>query len=272
MAARMELLVMAALACASLGARAAERTVSILNYPRPVLEAASEMSLTYEYDFTYEDPILVYPGDLQERDPPPDNPMWRTRGIMVLKPGSIRFRVPRDRRERPSGRKLFGAIVQAGIASGREFKVEETDGVFHLIPTFIRDVSGRRVPYPSLLDRPMTFDAGDRTVDDVVRSVVKEITRGTNLDISVGATAFSCISNVGVSHEPSLFSCGRSPMISLGALNRPAREVLTEALRHLGLSWRLIWREGNSYRLETVGTRSRNYERPGLRSAAGEKK
>lgn len=146
-------------------AQMGETTLHIVHNPRPVLQASMELARRYGYVITYEDPKYAYQGDLkdvtQERRDLSRYPFGKAPKTYELSGGALALTIPNAAQVDEST--MYGLLEEAvqswtnGGKGGGHFQVQRQDGIFHVVPTEVRDRNGDWQPTHSILDTPITF-------------------------------------------------------------------------------------------------------------------
>lgn len=199
--------------------------------PRPLSNAAFRLEQLRGLTITYEDPLWEYGGDFEEVS------------LSIARDGgSFLRKVPRPRTEsltfvRPLAADgsidppevVVDALVEAYNSSGAaaRFRVVQTGRIFHIVPAMSRNEAGVLVPRGSLLDFPVSFAEGERTLLSVVQEIARQVSEASGVPVEGGTMAMNLLIQT---------------RISIGAGKEDARAVLVRALGMTGrpLSWHLL--------------------------------
>jgi hypothetical protein len=235
---------------------------------RPVDRAVNTLQTRYGYMITYEDPRYTNEDDLQDvaakvrKDYSTYAPGTAPK-LLVPKGGKLKLRLPASANISPQD--LFDVLqqlvrTQATSSRGGHFRVEQAAGVFHVVPTEVRDRTGNWTQYNSLLDTPISVPEQDRSERELYRAIVDAVSAATHVRLSVVVNGGIVIGLV----VP-------EPRTSMGATLERARTVLMRALQlhRTRRTWSLFHgpEEGNNVFLLNVWdfpTKS-----PGTSPAAG---
>lgn len=213
----------------------ADRSIYIhVDDPRPVAKAATEMSRHYGYGISYEDPAYSFSDDLQDvtdsvSNQPSVNSASRRR---VLVPAGRTLDV-RLSDGTVGGREAVAAGLrqllqaQASGAFGGRFRLEESQSMFHIVPTEVRGKNGDWVPQSSLLAKSISIPAGERTGSEMLRMIASAVSRATGQTVELGVMPLNAFSNA--RHFPTK--------------SAPARDILIDLLQQSSpnLTWRLLY-------------------------------
>lgn len=217
-------------------------TLTIANRSRPVMRAILQLMATYGYEITYEEPRVVYQGDLEDvtqqrrdlnRFPPGQAPkVYRPIG------GSIQLALPDDAPDQQAMYGVLNNLVESWRDSnqgGAHFQVEQQDGIFHVIPLEIRDVNGNWQPVQSVLATPISLPSNPRTERDMFDAIARAISANAS-------TKVVCNLNGGFIIGLRA-SEGATKTYVIGAQNEPADSVLARAFELVGqkMTWILTY-------------------------------
>jgi hypothetical protein len=239
-------------------ANAGDNVAVVVDDPRPVAMAIQTLVSEYGYVITYEDPRYSFEGDLQDvtaqvrRDLSKYAPDKVPKVIGPLG-GKLTLNVPPVTTSQDIASAL-NQLIQFKTGNGGHFRVQQTAGVFHVIPTEVRDVNGNWATNPSILDIPISMSLEKRTEYGTLDAICKAVGLAAHVNIRMGA-------GVGQGVMPD----GDAPLYPLEASNESARSVLLRALASTSSrrrTWMLLYDFGEkTYFLSILGV-------PDLSSAA----
>jgi hypothetical protein len=215
------------------GVADAPATVSVGSMP----EAMDTLIERYGYVITLETPPYVYEDDLQDeralrsdldldRLPKTGGPIWAAKGVsltLTLPPaGSVARAVDMWTVMKQLAREA------AKSDHGAHWRVEQQGDVFHLIPTEVRDASGKWVAQTPLLDTPVSLPSAERSLLGSLQAVCSQLEGPAH-------------ARVGLLQYPlNTLHYTRSVV---GAKQETARSVITKILGSTGTSfaWRIFY-------------------------------
>ncbi len=214
--------VWSAVAIASVAIAQDKRIDLRVNDARPVGAAVKLITDQHPIAITYEDPQFEYPGDLQS---------GKSRNFFVPRGGTLAFShtVSRDTGLPTDLLGELQAIVDAEKGRGGwRFRVERSGDVYHIIPTEVRDSSGRFVTKGSILDALVSLDTGTMSGAGLVDAVCKQLAKAVGIPVVVGVIPVNALNRY---------------KGSVVADNRRARDVLQELLQQIDprLTWQLLY-------------------------------
>lgn len=202
--------------------------------PRPLAEAATELSRRYSHGISYEDPAYRFSDDLQDvtqsvSKQSSANSVLQRR-ILVPAGGTLDARLsegPVEGREAVAAGIRKVLEVQASGASGGRFRLEEGQGMFHIVPTQVRATNGDWMPQSSLLSRPISIPAGAHTGAEMLHIIAAEVSRATGQTVELGVMPLNAFRSVR----------------QFPAKSASARDILVDLLTQGGrqLTWRLLY-------------------------------
>lgn len=209
---------------------------------RPVAKAITTLEAKYGWIITYEDPRYAYADDIADvtetvRRDLQKYPKGAAPKVLVPKGGVLSFNydvmgqtsIPSD----PAVvvRQLLAA--QAASANGGKFRLEKGEKIVHVIPTAIRDRSGRLRSQEPVLDTVVTLAAKERTAFQTLEDLCAAISKATQMRVIVGTVPLRLF----LQHKD-----------QYGTAGRKAREVLVQLFERVGngirLSWQLLYDPG----------------------------
>jgi hypothetical protein len=210
--------------------------------PRPVAKAITMLEATYGWTITYEDPRYAYAEDIADitervRRDLNKYPKGHAPRVLIPKGGDLSFDYDVIAETNlPSNpgvvlRQLLNA--QAASANSARFRLEKTKAILHVIPSAVKDRSGKLTPQQSLLDTVVTLPSSERTGLRTLEAVTESVSKATQVRIVVGNLPFGLF----LRHKDSQSVVGQK-----------AREVLVELLQRVSpgrpLSWQLLYDPG----------------------------
>lgn len=170
----------------------------------------------YGVPITYEDTRHVHQSELDKNDPMKLTPERVSITYTITPPSPD---ADLSTRKAAVGEVLRDVVQKYNAARGAEmYQITETDNGFHVIPTKFLDTSGKMEDFHSILDTPVTVEAGERTI----AAVLDEITE--QLNAATGKPNGFTISFRAVG--PNLMLSWQKQKTTLSASNEPARSVL----------------------------------------------
>jgi hypothetical protein len=207
-----------------------------VNDPRPVAEAVKQLQEKYGWIITYEDPRLSNESDLLDET----DPKYRQAhpgGRRALAPKGGRLEVDyfvspvTGKPENPGA--LLQLLLNAHAASANpgRFELKQTGQIFHVIPSQIKDASGRWVHQTSILDIPITFPEKERSVFETLETVTRSLSSASQMRIVIGTIPLNLFVRLRTTQSAS---------------SEPAREALIRTLESTNrkFSWRLLYDPG----------------------------
>jgi hypothetical protein len=152
---------------------------------RPLDQLTTILESRYGVAVTYEDPILLWRGDMEAwgQDASRPGTFFPARGTVVVPDELTPQRTP----------KLTAAALEKALDSlhslnpdGPHFRLLETRYGFHIVPDTVRDESGRRVSASSILDVSVTVPEAVRMPGEHVVALCRAVgaASGINLDLN----------------------------------------------------------------------------------------
>jgi hypothetical protein len=201
---------------------------------RPLAALADELERRDQIVITYEDAPWVAPTDVEDftRAITESNPGKVAPLVRVIGPrkAAISFKYDLDPvKGHPTDyADLLSALLlqyEAADAPGR-FRFEGGDGIYHLIPSRLRDLEGHWAAASPVLSTPVRLADQERTVDDTLNEIVAQLNESSPVEVCWGFVPLNLFFQT---------------HIRLGADSVPAREVMRQilALLPLRVTWRL---------------------------------
>lgn len=180
--------------------------------PRPLRQVVDFLQAKYGWRITYEDPLVLYPGDLWDA-----SAQYRRSGsgpMYAWRYGKIDMRdvLPAVLSAQDDPAVLLQRAIDLHKAGGGvgEFRVLRTGDVFHVIPAKTKDVDGKMVEVESLLDAPVTIPEQERAVGQTVSAITDAVSLVTSVTV----------------HANTMYMRHDREKVVFGASNEPARSAL----------------------------------------------
>ncbi|HKP37393.1 MAG TPA: hypothetical protein VJT71_11080 [Pyrinomonadaceae bacterium] len=211
-----------------------------VNNGRPLAEAIVVLEVRFGRVITYEDPPYVFAGDINDvtesvrRDLDKFEP-GRAPRVLVPKGGKFDFVIVQNANGSPAQDRTLQRLVHdyALSAQSARFRLEKSADAFHVVPTLVRNSSGRLTSQIPVLDARITLPAKERTGFQEIRDFCAEVSRVTGKQVVMGTI-------------PSLLAAHKERYGIPNATT--ARIALARMLKRFeagrGLSWRLLYDPG----------------------------
>lgn len=205
---------------------------------RPVAKAITILEATYGWVITYEDPPYAYAGDIDDitekvrKDLDKFKPGQAPK-VLIPKERTLSFEYDVGQTNLPSDPALVvQRLLDAHRASGGsgEFIIEKVDKIIHVIPSSIRDKSGKLTHTKPVLDAVIGLPAKQRNGLQTLQAMCDAISKAAHVRVVVGTVPIGLL----VHHED-----------KKGVTFGKARQALVEFLQRLGngvhFSWQLLY-------------------------------
>jgi hypothetical protein len=202
---------------------------------RPVATAITMLEARFGWVITYEDPRYTNPGDISDvtekvrRDLHKFKP-GRAPKVLVPKGGPLVFEYDysADSNQNPDPNLILEALLAVHTGSGNagRFRLERGDQIFHVVPTRIKDISGKFVSQKSVLDVAISIPAKERNGLQMLEALCAEVSKSVQLRVVVGMAPYG------------LFLQHKENQEVESAI---ARDVLVQLLERAGNGTRLSW-------------------------------
>jgi hypothetical protein len=196
-----------------------DTSTPVIHDPRPLDKVVDFLEAKYGWRMTYEDPLVLYPGD------------W----VDSARFGSIDMQdvLPPVLSARDDPAVLLQRAIDLHNAGGGAgvFRLLRTGDVFHVIPAKTRDVDGKLVEVTSLLDTPVTIPEQERSVGQTLSAITDAVSLATSVTVKY--------SSMGFRHD--------MEKVVFGASNEPARSALLRLFDMTGnetATWGLLCSAG----------------------------
>lgn len=203
-----------------------------VNDPRPVAKAVRTLEDLCQCVITYEDPRIIYSRETKDvTDEVSRSIPAKSQRVIVPKGGAltVNYRaVPGT--DRPVN--LTSALNDVLKAHEREdgagkFRIENSNGVIHVIPVAVKNINGKIEPQTSVLDAAISLPRQERTGMQTLTAICEAISKKNHMRVELGAAPLN------------LLFQHRSVQ---GFNNEQARTVLIRFLQDVDKSGRLSWR------------------------------
>ena len=203
---------------------------------RPVAGAIMSLETKFGRVITYEDPPWVHPDDLDDvtesvrRDLQKYAPGKAPR-VIVPRVAELNVEFSRNDPVEVVLTEVLSASEHA--TSSATFRIDETNGIIHVIPTSIKGASGETIPIRSMLETPVQLPAQERNGMQMLEAWVDAVSASSKQRIIIGAAPLN------------LFLTYKDDK---DLTSQNARDALTEILARFGkgrkLSWQLFYDPG----------------------------
>jgi hypothetical protein len=211
------------------------KTVHVsVNDPRPVAAAVLELEKKYGRIITYEDPRLVHATDLLDvteavRRDLANYPSGKAPRVIGPKGGQINF----EYNETASLGTIIRKLLSMPHQNSARFRMEEGNGIIHIIPKAIKNRSGELATTHSVLDYPVNVPELDRNGIQTLKALCAAISDASGIRVVVGTIP----TNLFLRYKD-----------QKGASAEKGRDFLVKFLQRAGagtkLSWRLLYDPG----------------------------
>jgi hypothetical protein len=194
--------------------------VLTVDSPRPMDSVAKTLAQGYGLVINSEDAEYLYSGDMQDLTSETVPGVHRGLHGFVPKGGklAVTFAVKPDGSPQDSRGLLQAAVDAANAKFPFAYRLEVEGHSYTFIPTATRDVQGRVVGIPALLDRKITIPPGTRTVIEHAKLMTDALAAQTGFHVSCCQGAIAGIP-------------WGMDKVSFEARNEPARSVLQRLIR-----------------------------------------
>lgn len=173
----------------------AQRRIKIsVKNGRPVAEAIKIIEQRFGWAITYEDPRYLNASEISDvtekvrRDldkfPPGQAPR-----VLVPKGGNLTFEYDAGTESSPPDPNLIvQQLLAAHVTSGNagRFVMESAEDVIHVVPTAVKDASGKLTLQKSILDQVITLPTKERTGQQTLEDVCAAVSKATKQHVVVG--------------------------------------------------------------------------------------
>jgi hypothetical protein len=202
--------------------------ISVID-PRPLASAVWALEKRFGWTITYEDPPYEFAADIQEvtssvrKDYDPSKPK-----VFIPRGGRFTFPV-NDNADTSPPSEVLVALLNSYHASGYpgEFRIISGGKTFHVVPTMSNNARGIPEARRSHLDALVTITERERTVFDMVQTILNTVTASGGHRGGIGTVPLNLLAQT---------------KLRGAANNEMARDVLvrTLAATQRNLSWQLF--------------------------------
>lgn len=213
-----------------------ERVRLSVNDPRPVASAITELETRFNRIITYEDPPLVHPDDLL------DVTESVRRDLHKYAPGKApRVIIPRggelnlEYSENDPVEIVLSYLLSESerVTTSPTFRIEETNGILHVIPQAEKGPKGETIPLRSILEAPVELPAQKRTGFQMLEDWTEAVSANSKKQIIIGMVPVNLLMRY---------------KDDKGLSSQSARDALAEILlrssKRVKLSWQLFYDPG----------------------------
>jgi hypothetical protein len=191
--------------------------------PRPVDSAAKTLAVKYGIVINSEDPQYLFAGDM--KDVTRETVRTTRPGLRAFVPKGgpleVRFAVKPDGTPQDLGALVRALVDAANIRYPFSYRLDVDGDAYTLVPTTTRDVQGRLIDVPPLLDQKITIPLGTRSVAEHAELMTEALSAQTGFHVSC-CEAFTAGISWGMEK------------VSFEASDEPARSVLLRLIRSVG--------------------------------------
>ncbi len=171
-----------------------KETTSVIS-PRPVRDVILQWEKRYGWVISYEDPRLVYDGDLEDvtekvrRDLKPGEPIPPSKRIIGARERqlSVTYSVPKATNDEEAKLEAVKQLVNAfSQNAGTTFLMSQSEARVHVSPGMVRDISGTLQPSRPMLDTIISVPAKDRNGGEFLHALCDALTEATGYTVFVG--------------------------------------------------------------------------------------
>jgi len=237
-------------------AQSAAQGPQVIEYGAPLLLAAETLGNRYAMPVTYEDPVLLWPGDMTLRDKADSTwmPYLDVKKRLII-PNELTPELTPSL-DVPALKRVLDAYNTENPGAPR-FRVERSAYGLHILPDSVRDASGKWVPATTPLDTRITMTRASRTAFEHVEALCQAVAQAFGVVVEpYGDRVFAGLfaangivppKNEGIPYDmngpvPVLPLEKKRPyMFEWGAANATAREALVSLLDQSAttMTWRM---------------------------------
>lgn len=203
--------------------------------PRPLAKTLELVEQRYGWIVTYEDPPYEHQTEVEDVTAIVRKDGDLSKKVLGPKGGPFDFRYepPLGVQGPPDPKDLLGTLLDTYSASGNPglFGLDETFGVFHIIPVSVRKADGQIVKQSSMLQTTISLPEADRSVGETLQAILGTVTRVTGKRLVMGTTPIDLLFHSRTQQS---------------ATSEAAKTALVRALTATGrkLSWQLFYDPG----------------------------
>jgi hypothetical protein len=203
-----------------------------VNDGRPVGKAVRTLEDLCQCVITYEDPRIVYSRETKDvTDEVSRSIPANSRRVIVPKGGAltVNYRtVPGTDRPVNLTSTLNDVLKEHESEDGAgRFRIEQSNGVIHVIPVAVKNINGKIGPQTSVLDAPISLPRQERSGMQTLTAICEAISKKNHMRVELGAVPINLL----LQHRS-----------IQGFRNEQARTVLIRFLQDLDKSGRFSWR------------------------------
>lgn len=205
---------------------------------RPLKEVADRLRHLRAKVVTYEDPIWVWPGELE--------PLAKNQVGKLLTPRQVAVALPANLLSEPDVSVVLDRMMTAyhSQTTGPRFRVLMSRLGLHIIPTQVHDENGMMVIARNPLDVPIFVPAGDRLPSEHMKALLDSVSASTGLPFEL-VTAVAVMGQHAGDPLDELFDLD-ARRFNWGISQQTAREALVDLLSQseTSFSWVLNYVPG----------------------------
>lgn len=220
----------------------------VSNNFRPIEVAASFLQIEYTKPVTYEDPILLWAGDVE--------PQQNLSGEIYFRETRRSFIIPNEAKpDKTPGldesllRKVLNAYHMQ--TDGPRFKVSVSRWGLHIIPAEVRDATGKFINAQPLLDTMITIPTALRTPEGHLAAFCEAVTAVNTMGITLKPNLMWMNQYFSEKPLPLFLTPDQKAEISFewGATNTSARDAAISLLEKSSstMSWAMLCEPGKGY-------------------------
>jgi len=170
------------IACTTAASLCAQPPTPVIDGSAPLFRAAVQLGGRYAVAVTYEDPILLWHGDILLTGNNPESAVsYEARAQHLQVPEELTPGVTPKLNGEAIG-KLLDAYHSAN-PDGRRFKVLETGYGLHILPDTVRGQGGLPVPATTPLDATVTVPGGERMATEHLQALSDAVARASGIHL-----------------------------------------------------------------------------------------
>ena len=160
--------------------------------PRPLAACIDEIERKFGWIVTYEDPVYLNAAEINDVTSSVRRDGKSYPRVLVPRGGPFTFSyaLPTDGGSSADPAALLQALLAAYEANGNpgSFRALTEGASFHIVPTKVSNESGVLTDYVPPLETLISLESGERTLVEVVQSIVAAVSSQSRSNIIVGAT------------------------------------------------------------------------------------
>ncbi|HKW17748.1 MAG TPA: hypothetical protein VJO35_09595 [Terriglobales bacterium] len=219
--------------------------------PRPVRDVILQWEKEYGWVITYEDPRLVYSGDVEDitkrvrRDVMPGESIDPSKRILSARERriSVAYTAPNSPSDKTAQLEAAKRLADASATDGgNTFVVSQSTTRLHVLPGLVRDSDGQLQPSQPLLSTVISLPAGDRDGIAFLHQMCDALTTATGYRVFVGTIPTNDMAQF---HTKA------------GYEGLPAGQILEDFLDSMpdgnGYTWALLFQKDYALNIHRVG-------------------